>query len=148
MIQNARLPDPLDDPEFYSDLLPKRFLAWVIDLVLTLVIFALVIVLSGFLALFIFPLVWMAIAIAYRTVMLTRYGATAGMWIAALQWRRLDGRRPDEGLAFWHSAIYAVSMTFVLGQIASVALMLVTPYRQGLNDWILGTTIVNRYLVT
>ena len=147
MTLTAPLPDPLDDPDFYGDLIPKRFLAWVIDLALTLLIFTLVIVLSGFLALFIFPLVWMAIAIAYRTVLLTRYGATAGMWIAALQWRRLDGRQPDQALALWHSVIYALSMTFVLGQIASVALMLVTPYRQGLNDWILGTTVVNRYLV-
>lgn len=144
----TRLPDPDDDPGFYADLIPKRFLAWVIDLVITLLLFAIVLALTAFLAVFIFPLVWMAIAIAYRTVMLSRYGATAGMWIAALQWRSLDGRRPDSTLALWHSVIYALSMTFVLGQIASVTMMLVTPYRQGLNDWVLGTTIVNRYLVS
>jgi hypothetical protein len=32
----------------------------------------------------------------------------------------------------------------MIGQIASVALMLTTPYRQGLNDLILGTTMVHR----
>jgi hypothetical protein len=45
----------------------------------------------------------------------------------------------------WHSVIYSASMVFVLPQIGSVALMLTTPYKQGLNDWFLSTTMVNRF---
>ncbi|WP_370242326.1 RDD family protein [Pararhodobacter marinus] len=140
------LPHPLDEPEFYDHLMIKRFMAWVIDLVITLVMVLVALVLTGFLAIFILPFVWAAIAIAYRTVMLTRYGATLGMMVASVRWVRLDATRPDQTLALWHSVIYAGSMSFVIPQIASVAMMMITPYRQGLNDWILGTTIVNRYI--
>jgi len=142
------LPDPYDEPEFYDDLIAKRFLAWVLDLAITLLLVALGVVLTGFLALFLLPLVWMATAIAYRTLMLNRFGGTIGMLVASLEWRMLDGRRPEPGLALWHSVIYALSMTFVMGQLMSVIIMFSTPYRQGLNDKILGTTIVNRYLVS
>lgn len=141
-----RLPDPAIDPGYYRDLLPKRFLAWVVDLIVTLVLVLAVMVLTLFFAMLIFPLVWSAIAIAYRYVLLTRHGATWGMMLAALRLRQLDGTPPPPVLCFWHAAIYAASMTTVLGQIASVALMLTTPYRQGLNDLILGTTMVHRDL--
>ncbi|WP_334193362.1 RDD family protein [Pararhodobacter sp.] len=142
------LPDPYDDPAFYDDLIPKRFLAWVVDLAITLVLVVLALALTGFIAIIILPLVWMGVAITYRTLMLDRFGATAGMMLVALEWRRLDGRRADTTLALWHSAIYALSMSFILGQLISVLLMVMTPYKQGLNDKILGTVIVNRSLVS
>ncbi len=68
------------------------------------------------------------------------------MLVAAIRLRRLDGRAPDAVLCLWHSVIYALGMVFVAPQIASVAMMMVTPYRQGLNDMILGTTMINRAL--
>lgn len=139
------LPDPTYDPEFYDHLLPKRFLAWVVDLVITLLLVLIAIIATGFLGLFIFPVLWTAVAVGYRTVMLTRYGATAGMMIASLQWLNLDGERPEAVIAAWHSFIYAVCMAMMAPQIVSVTMMLTTPYRQGLNDWILRTTIINRY---
>ena len=140
------LPHPEDDPAFYDHLIAKRFLAWVIDLLVTALLTLLVIVLTLGLAALVFPLVWAVIAVAYRTVMLTRYGATVGMLVAAIRLRRLDGSRPDPTLCLWHSAIYAGTMAFVVPQVASVALMLTTPYKQGLNDWLLGTTLVNRFI--
>lgn len=141
-----RLPDPADNPDFYEHLIPKRLLAWVIDLAITLILVALVVLATALLALFIFPLVWSAIAVAYRTVMLTRYGATLGMMVASVQLRHLDGRRPTQETALAHSLLYAATMVFIVPQIASVTMMLLTPYRQGLNDWLLGTTIINRWL--
>ncbi|MCB1396592.1 MAG: RDD family protein [Rhodobacter sp.] len=140
------LPHPLDDPAFYDHLIAKRLLAWVIDLAVTLVLMLVVLAATAFLAIVIFPMVWVAVAVAYRTVMLTRYGATVGMLVAAIRLRRLDGSRPDPTLCLWHSAIYAGTMAFVVPQVASVALMLTTPYKQGLNDWLLGTTLVNRFI--
>jgi uncharacterized RDD family membrane protein YckC len=139
-----RLPDPAHDPAYYSDLLPKRFLAWAVDVVVTVVALILVLILTAGLAAFIFPLVWAALAVAYRYVMLVRFDATLGMMLAALRLRRLDGTRPAPLICFWHAAIYSGAMASVLGQIASVALMVTTPYRQGLNDLILGTTMVHR----
>lgn len=139
------LPDPRLDPAFYDNLIAKRFLAWIIDLVITLVLMILVIVGTLFLAAFIFPLVWAVIAVCYRWVMLARFGQTAGMMVASIKLRHLDGRRADSGTCLIHSVIYAFTMMFVVTQIGSVALMLTTPYKQGLNDWILGTTLINRF---
>ena len=141
-----RLPDPAQDPTYYADLIPKRALAWAVDVVVTLVGLILSLIVTAGLALFVFPLVWIALAIAYRYVMLTRYDATLGMMLAALRLRRLDGTRPSPTVCFWHAAIYSGAMASLLGQIASVALLLTTPYRQGLNDLILGTTMVHRDL--
>jgi uncharacterized RDD family membrane protein YckC len=139
-----RLPDPAHDPAYYADLLPKRFLAWCVDVVVTLVALVLVLILTVGLAALIFPLIWAALAIAYRYVMLVRYDATLGMMLAAIRLRRLDGTRPSPTTCFWHAAIYSGAMATVMGQIASVALMVTTPYRQGLNDLILRTTMVHR----
>jgi len=139
-----RLPHPQDDPDYYTDLLPKRFLAWVVDVVVTAVALVVVLILSLGLLAFIFPLVWMTLAIAYRYVMLVRYDATLGMMLAALRLRHLDGTRPLPQTCLSHAGIYSVAMATVLGQIASVALMLTLPYRQGLNDLLLNTTMVHR----
>lgn len=139
------LPDPQLDPAFYDHLIAKRFLAWVVDLAITLALMLVVIVGTLFLAAFIFPLIWAAIAIAYRWVMLTRYGQTVGMMVASIKLRHLDGRRADSNTCLVHSVIYAFTMMFVVTQIGSVALMLTTPFKQGLNDWILGTTLINRF---
>lgn len=140
-----KLPDPALDPGYYSDLLPKRFLAWVVDLAVTLAAVVAVMLLTLFLAALAFPLVWAAIAIAYRYVLLTRYQATLGMMLTGLELVRLDGARPEPVINFLHAAIYSAAMATVVGQIASVAMMLTTPYRQGLNDLLLGTTMVHTH---
>lgn len=139
-----RLPDPADDPGYYADLVPKRALAWVVDVVVTLIALILVLVLTLFLAAPLFLLVWAALAIAYRYVMLTRYDATLGMMLASLRLRHLDGRQPTSTVYFWHAAIYSGAMATFVGQIASVAMILTTPYKQGLNDLVMQTTMVHR----
>lgn len=140
-----KLPDPALDPGYYSDLLPKRLLAWVVDLAVTLAAVLAVMLLTLFLAVLAFPLVWAAIAIAYRYVLLTRYQATLGMMLTGLELVRLDGARPQPVINFLHAAIYSAAMATVVGQIASVAMMLTAPYRQGLNDLLLGTTMVHTH---
>lgn len=139
-----RLPDPTLDPAYYGDLVPKRFLAWMVDVALTLAALLAVLVLTLFVAALVFPLVWMALAIAYRYVFLTRFDATPGMMLAGIRLRRLDGTRPLPAQILAHAAIYSLAMTTVVGQIASVALLMTTPYRQSLGDLILGTTMVHR----
>ncbi len=139
------LPDPTRDPEFYRALLLKRALAWAVDFVITLALVLGVLVVTLFVGLFFFPVLWVAVSVAYRWVMLSRYGATAGMMLMAIKLRRLDGRRPDSTLCLIHALIFSAAMVTVIGQVLSVALMLITPYRQGLNDLILGTTVINRF---
>lgn len=139
-----RLPDPTLDPAYYGDLIPKRFVAWLVDVLLTLAALLAVVVLTLFMAALVFPLVWMALAIGYRYVFLTRFDATLGMMLVGLRLRRLDGTRPLPAQVLAHAAIYSLAMATVLGQIASVALLMTTPYRQSLSDLILGTTMVHR----
>ena len=138
------LPHPEDDPRFWEHVPQKRFLAWLVDLAVTLVIVLVLVVASAGLVLFLLPVVWSAVAVGYRWVMLGRYGATLGMLLVALRLRHLDGRRPAPEVCLWHAGLHALSMVFVLPQILSVGMILTTPWRQGLNDWLLGTTIVNK----
>lgn len=141
-----RLPDPAVAPEFYQTLPVKRLLAWCIDLAVTLLLVAVVVVMTAFLGLFILPLIWLAVSIAYRTVLLSRFGATLGMMLVAIRLRHLDGRAPEPMTCLAHAALFSFFMASILGQIASVAAILVTPYRQSLGDLMLGTTMINRFL--
>lgn len=136
------LPDPLLQPEFYAFIPVKRSIAWVVDLVITLGLSLVGVVLTVFLGLFFFPVLFLAVSIAYRTVMLSRYEATLGMMLAAIRLRRLDGSRLDTGSALAYSVLHAGVMMFVLTQIASIVTILVTPYRQGLHDLVLRTTML------
>ncbi len=138
------LPDPDLQPEYYDDVLGKRLLAWVVDSVLLLVLTALVIVFTLFTALIALPLVFIALNLAYRTVTLARYGATPGMLLTGIELRDVRGRRPDPVTAFLHTSGFVAASGFVIPQIASVALMLMTARRQGLVDLVLGTTVINR----
>lgn len=138
------LPHPHDDPRLYLHVIEKRLLAWVIDLIITALLVTMALMATLGLTLLLFPVLWFAVSVTYRTWMLRRYGATLGMMVAALQLRRLDGQRADETLCLWHALIYAGSMVFVMPQVVSVVLMLLTPHRQGLPDWLLGTVIINR----
>lgn len=142
----TRLPDPEHEPGLYSDLLLKRFLAWLVDLIVTFTIIAGIVVLTAFIGLFFLPVLWIVVSVTYRTVMLSNHGATLGMLLLALRLRHLDGRRPDPVVCLWHAVLFSGSMVTVVGQVVSVGLMMTTPYRQGLNDLILGTTMINRYL--
>ena len=137
------LPDPELQPEFYADVPFKRTAAWAVDLVVTLVLSVVALALTLFIAAFFLPILFATVSIAYRTVMLSRYGATLGMMLMALKWRRLDGRAPDALTAFYYSAFHAGLWTIFPAQIASIVMILVTPYRQGLHDTVLGTTMLH-----
>jgi uncharacterized RDD family membrane protein YckC len=122
----------------------KRVFAWGIDVVVTLALTLVGLVLTLFLSMFLLPLLFAAISIGYRTVMLARFGATLGMMVTALKWRGLDGRDPDVMTAFIYSAMHAGLWAIFPLQIASMVMILLTPYRQGLHDMVLGTTMLHR----
>ena len=138
------LPDPALQPEFYSDVPFKRAGAWAIDLVVTL---ALTLGRAGADAVHqrLFPAASIrAVSVAYRTVMLARYGATLGMMVMALKWRHLNGRAPDATTALIYSSAHAVMWTLFPLQIVSIALILMSSYRQGLHDHLLSTTMLHK----
>lgn len=138
------LPDPEMQPEFYADVPLKRVGAWAIDLVVTLLITLVGLVLTLFVSLFFLPVLFATASIGYRTVMLARYGATLGMMATALKWRGLDGRTPDPMTAFWYSVMHTGLWTVFPLQAASMVMILLTPYRQGLHDFVLNTTMLHR----
>jgi len=138
------LPDPELYAEFYTDVPLKRASAWAIDLVITLGLTLVAVALTLFIGAFFLPLFFAAVSIAYRTVMLGRYGATVGMMIMALKWRRLDGQPPEPMTAFAYAALHTGLWAVFPLQIASMAMILLTPYRQGLHDTMLGTTMLHR----
>lgn len=137
------LPDPEIQPEFYRDVPLKRALAWVVDLIVTLALALIGLVFTLFIGAFFFPVLFAVVSIAYRTVMLAKYGATFGMMLTALKWRHLNGRAPDATAALAYSGMHAALWTFFPLQIASIAMILISPYRQGLHDYMLNTTMLH-----
>jgi uncharacterized RDD family membrane protein YckC len=141
-----RLPDPALHPEVYEDLIAKRLLAWIVDAMVVIALVVIAVLATVFIALFFLPVIALAVSIGYRWIMLSRYGATLGMMLAAIHLRHLDGRVPDPVVCFMHATIFSLGMFFVVPQIVSIALMVSTAHRQGLNDTILRTTLVNRFV--
>jgi uncharacterized RDD family membrane protein YckC len=140
------LPDADHEPEFYEGVPTKRFVAWVVDVILILVLTLLTLPLTAFLGLFVFPLFYFLVGFLYRWVSLTRWSATPGMLFAAIGLRDRDGAPLDEVAAFLHTSGYAASVAVFPVQMLSVALMLITPRRQGLSDIVLGTAALRRYI--
>lgn len=138
------IPDPERQTEFYSDVPTKRLLAWVFDTILILAICALLVVLTVFVSLFIWPLLLLIVGLAYRTVTLARGSATWGMRLMAIEFRTLKGERLSLGIAFLHSLGLTISFAFPVLQVISVVLMLTTERGQGLTDLALGTVALNR----
>jgi uncharacterized RDD family membrane protein YckC len=139
------LPDPATQPEFYTDIPWKRSMAWAVDVVVTLCLTLVALIATALLTAFILPLLFAAVGIGYRTFMLSRYGATLGMMLMAIKWRSLNGARPDTMTALIYSAAHAGMWTIFPLQIASIVTILLSPYRQGLHDMVLGTTMLHKY---
>lgn len=149
------LPDPELQPEFYEHVAPKRAVALVLDMIATAALALPLIIFIGAAVSLAFErfevggwfmiLNYMAMSVAYRTVMLSRQGATFGMMVAVLKWRRMDGRPTDPMLALRYSLMHVVQWAILPLQIVSIVMILVTPYRQGLHDHLLGTTMLHRF---
>ena len=101
--------------------------------------------LTALTALFILPLVWLSVGFLYRWVTISGRSATWGMRVMSIEFLDRYGQRFDAGTAFLHTLGYSLSMAFVLPQILSVALMMVTRRGQGLTDMVLGSVAINRH---
>lgn len=139
------LPDAETEADFYEGVPAKRLIAWVVDVLLISLLTFLVVVFTVFSALIVLPVVYFIIGFLYRWVGLTRASATPGMRFAAIEIRDRDGEQLDAATAFLHTAGYSASVAVFPAQLVSVALMLVTPRRQGLTDLVLGTAALRRF---
>lgn len=138
------LPDPETEAEFYADIPTKRFVAWVVDVVLITLITAVLVPFTLFTALFFLPVLYFIVSFLYRWVSLARNSATPGMRLVAIEFRSRMGEPFDGGLAALHTAGYAVSVAMFPLQFVSIALMLISARKQGLTDHVLGTAAINR----
>ena len=108
--RNWGLPDPHTESAFYQDIPSKRFIAWIVDVILIGLIVSVLTVMSIFTALFIMPLVWMTVSFLYRWITIAGGSATPGMRLVSIELRRADGSRFDGTTALLHTVGYAVSV--------------------------------------
>ena len=137
-------PDPATQSHFYADVAMKRAFAWVFDTVLIALVVALLVLLTGFLALYFLGGLYLVINFLYRWTGLARKSATMGMRLMGLEFRNGQGLVLETGVAFAHTLFYALSVAFVVPQIISVVMMGTTRRGQGLSDTVLGTVLINR----
>ena len=138
------LPDPERQAAFYEGVPAKRFVAWVIDVILITILTAILVPFTAFTALFYLPVLYALVGFLYRWVGLARLSATPGMRVAAVEIRRADGEPLDGGTALLHTAGYTASVAVFPVQLISIALMLISSRAQGLTDHVLGTAALRR----
>jgi uncharacterized RDD family membrane protein YckC len=143
-LHRSALPDPHAAPEFYAGILPKRALAWTVDVVLITLATLLAGVVTLTIAWFLWPITFLVLGALYRLATLAGGSATWGMRLMGIELRDAHGERFDGGTALVHVAGYYLTTATVLPVVASIAAMLVTDRRQGLTDLVLGTAAINR----
>lgn len=140
------LPNPETHPEFYENVSAKRLFAWVVDSALIAVAAALLVPLTGFVGLFIWPVFYLTVGLAYRILALAQWSATPGMQLAGIELRDRDGAPLDLGLASFHSIGFSVTIALPFLQLLSIVLMLTSTFGQGLSDHVLGTVMLRKRL--
>ena len=142
----SALPDPALRPEFYERTATKRAAAWVVDVAIVLALTAVLMPFTLFLGLFFLPVLIPSIGFLYRWATLAGGSATWGMRLMGIEIRGHEGGRLSGTEALLHTAGYALSVAMFPAQVVSAALMATTPRGQGLSDFVLGTTALNRPL--
>lgn len=138
------LPDPVGKPAFYQGVLPKRAIAWVIDVVLIGLLCVMILPFTAFTGLFFFPVLMLVVGFFYRWFTIANRSATWGMRMMAIELRDVRGLRLDSATAFWHTMGYTVSVITAPLQLISMAMMAFTSRGQGLTDHLLGTGMLNK----
>ena len=140
----THLPDPHSQPQFYESVPTKRFIAWIIDVVIVFAFCLVLGLLTVTVAFWIFPLVFLLVSFAYRVITITNRSATWGMRLMNIEFRHGDGTRFDFATAVLHTLGFAVSFSIFVLQIISMVFMVASERGQGLSDMVLGTTAINR----
>lgn len=140
----TREPDPMTRPELFDGVMFRRVIAYLIDVTIlsgaVLFLWFLVVVTLGLLGP-IAALVTPVIPIAYHSLLIGGpNSATIGMRMMGIEVRRLDGGRPDLGLALMQTLLFYATLALT-GLLLIVALF--NDRRRCLHDWLSGTLTVN-----
>lgn len=138
------LPDPDTHSDFYANIATKRFLAWIVDTIVILLISVIAIPFTAFVGLFFFAGLFLLVGIIYRVVTIANWSATPGMKLMAIEFRNARGERFDLATSVAHTLLFLVMSSLFIVQIVSMVLMVVSPRGQGLHDLMLGTAAINR----
>ncbi len=142
-------PDPLADPGLYDGVLPRRAMAYLLDLVL---IFGLWLVLSmafGIAGILTFGaltpiglIVLAVLPVGYHSFFIGSNGATPGMRVFDLDVRSWTGRPPDTSQAFLATVLFYASISLTLWLVLLVPLF--TDRNRTLHDILAGTIVLRR----
>ena len=144
--------DPWAQPELFSNVLTKRLLAFLIDLVVLsipivlaimfITIFGVVTLGLGWMLFWLvspFSVIW---AVAYYGFSLGgSRAATVGMRMLGIEMRTWSGQKPYFLLGAMHAVLYWVSVSFLTPAVVLVGLF--NGRRRLLHDIVLGTVVVN-----
>lgn len=144
------LPDPATAPELFENVLPRRVIAYVIDMVI-ISFFVLAVGLVGLvLGLLTFGLAWLAMPLVIPVVILVYYIVTLGSAArATIGMQAMDiVLTPTRGapLDGWKILIHPIVfwITIWIAWPVSLAFALFTPRQQMVHDLIAGTLMVRR----
>ncbi|WP_282093318.1 RDD family protein [Epibacterium ulvae] len=140
----SALPDPDYASEFYASVPAKRLLAWVIDGFIVFGLTSLIVLLTAFVGLWFWGVIFLVVGFAYRVVTIANTSATWGMYFTGIELRAANGSRFDTSLSFLHTLGYTISVSIPILQIISIVLMLTSARKQGLTDMMLGSVVINR----
>ena len=139
----------LPPPNPYRDVLPRRIVAYLLDLlfigivswVVSFVLTLLAILSFGLLSVLFIALP--AVGVLYGALTIGGAGsATWGMRLLSLEVRRTDGGRPDFGQALVFSLLFYATVSLTSWLILLVAL--ITPRHRALHDILSGLVILGR----
>lgn len=143
-VDTSGLPDPVHQAEFYDGVVLKRFLAWVVDLIVIVGLCLLILPFTAFLGVFFFPFLMLVVGFLYRWFTIASQSSTWGMRLMAIEFRDHGGGRFVSSSALLHTLGYTVSVGVAPLQLISIIMMCVTPRGQGLTDHLMGSTAINR----
>ena len=138
------LPDPQIDQQFYDGVPFKRLIAWFIDFIIIMLITSVLVLASFGIGAFFFPLLMLISNLSYRIFTLSKNSATLGMVLTGIEIRNSQGNKLTLSEATWHTGLYTLVLLSFFAQIISVIMMLANQHGQGLHDYLLGTTAINR----
>ena len=144
------LPDPVSNPELFESLLPRRAVAYVIDIALLGVMLVAISLIGLILGIFTLGLMWLAIPVAMVLGTLGYYAgtlggprrATVGMQAMDIVLTPTRGQPLDGWMAIVHAGVFWIT-TWISWPL-SLLFALFTPRRQMVHDLITGTLMVRR----
>ena len=142
-------PDPLADPDLYHGVLPRRAMAYLLDLVLICGLWLALSMAFGIAGILTFGaltpiglIVLAVLPVGYHSFFIGSNGATPGMRVFDLEVRSWTGRPPDTSQAFLTTVLFYASISLTLWLVLLVPLF--TDRNRTLHDILAGTIVLRR----